>query len=260
MGAGAGMETRRLILERLIKPIRPRVVRSFAPPPAPIARDIWSLERRLLMPGGLGLPTRTTVIRLRSQGLLVVSPPPVEAGGMEHLDSLGQVAEALLPNSFHYLNAREFLARHPRALLRIAPELRLRAPELPSAEELTDEAPESWRGSLEHLILGPVHGLSEIALFHHPSATLILTDLAFHMIRFERRLDRLAWRLAGVPAGFGPSRTSRRLLLCDRRVAAAFLERVLAWPFERVLVAHGEPLELNAGRVFRRAFAAYVSA
>jgi hypothetical protein len=29
-------------------------------------------------------------------------------------------------------------------------------------------------------------------------------------------------------------------------------------PFERVLVAHGEPLEANAADVFRRAFAPYL--
>ena len=68
----------------------------------------------------------------------------------------------------------------------------------------------------------------------------------------------IAWRLVGMPVGFGPSRTSRRLLLSDRRVAAAFLERVLAWPFEHVLVAHGEPLDVHARMAFRQAFAGYV--
>jgi hypothetical protein len=34
---------------------------------------------------------------------------------------------------------------------------------------------------------------------------------------------------------------------------------VLAWPFQRVLVAHGEPLEANAVDVFRRAFALYLA-
>lgn len=36
-----------------------------------------------------------------------------------------------------------------------------------------------WIGVVEHLILGPVRGASEVALFYHPSVTLILTDLAF---------------------------------------------------------------------------------
>jgi hypothetical protein len=96
-----------------------------------------------------------------------------------------------------------------------------------------------------------------VALFHRPSATLLLTDLAFHVRQFESRLERAIWRLAGVPPGFGPSRSARHLLLRNRTVAAAFLQRVLLWPFRRVLVAHGEPLVDDAVVVFRQAFASY---
>jgi hypothetical protein len=136
---------------------------------------------------------------------------------------------------------------------------RLSLPQLPYDQELSEEAPSSWRGVVEHLTLGPVRGATEVALFHRPSATLILTDLAFHMIQFERRFDRVAWRLNGVPPRFGPSRTSRLFLLRDRVAASVFLKRILDWPFQRVLVAHGEPLEANAAAVFRQAFAAYLS-
>src|SRR5215510_13436674 len=96
------MNARRSIVDRLIQLVRPRLVSSFAPPPTQIAPDLWSLERRLRMPGGPSLPARTTVMRLRSAALLVVSPPPVEAGGLEGLDTLGSVEEVLIPNSFHY--------------------------------------------------------------------------------------------------------------------------------------------------------------
>ncbi len=253
------MNTRRSIVDRLIQFAKPRLVSSFAPPPTQIAPNLWSLDRRLRMPGGLSLPTRTIVMRLRSEALLVVSPPPVEIGGLDGLDALGAVAEVLVPNSFHYLNAPGFLARYPQATLWVVPGLHQRVSGLPCGQELSDLTPPSWQGEIEHLVLGPVRGVSEAALFHRPSATLILTDLAFHMLQFEHRLERIVWRLSGVPAGFGPSRTARLLLLGDRAAACAFLERVLAWPFERVLVAHGEPLEMNAVNVFRRAFASYLT-
>jgi hypothetical protein len=252
------MKPSRRLLDRVLQMATPRLQRDFAPPLAQVDRDLWTLERRLRMPGGLVLPTRTTVIRLPPSGLLVVSPPPVEPGGLDGLDALGPVAEVLLPNSFHYLGAREFLARYPRATLRVAPGLYQRVAGLPPGEELSPRTPPSWRGTVEHAVLGPVAGLSEVALFHLASATLVLTDLAFHMVRFARRFDRAAWRLAGVPAGFGPSRTARLLLLRDRSVARAFLERLLGWPFRRVLVAHGDPLESDAPALFRRAFSRYL--
>lgn len=258
-GPAAIVEPGRSLLDRLFRPVRPRVVRDFAPPPTRVAPDLWSLERRLRMPGGPGLPTRTTILRLGSGGLLVVSPPPVEAGGLEHLDRLGRIEEVLVPNSFHYLNARGFMVRHPTARLLLAPGLQQRVPGLPPGDELTGPPPRSWSGAVEHAILGPVRGLSEVALFHRPSATLVLTDLAFHVVSYEGRLDRTFWRLAGIPPGFGPSRTARWFLLRDRNLTAAFLERVLAWSFQCVVVAHGEPLEADAAAVFRRAFAPHLA-
>lgn len=253
------MNPKRSLLDRLLQLGRPTVVRDFAPAPVVIAPGLWALERRLRMPGGVRLPNRSTIVRLASGGLLVVSPPPVEPGGLDALAALGAVEEVLVPNSFHHLYARGFLECHPDATLRTAPDVHARVADLPRGEELNDgAAPASWSGCIEHAVLGPVRGMAEVALFHRPSATLILTDVAFHMTRYESGFERAAWRFAGVPAGFGPSRSARMTLLRDRAVAAEFLARVLAWPFERVLVAHGDPLETDARAAFRRAFAPHL--
>jgi hypothetical protein len=253
------MNVRRTLFERLLTPIRPKPVLGFAPPPTPIDDGLWILDRRLRMPGGLVLPTRTTIIQLRSRGLLIVSPPPVEVGGLEGIDHLGAVEETLAPNTFHHLHATAFHARYPDAKFRATPGLFARVGGLPRGEELTERAPASWTGDLAHEILGPVRGNSEVALFHRPSRTLVLTDVAFNMVDFPRRLDRLAWRLIGAPIGFGPSRTARRLLLRDRALASAFLARVLAWPFRRVLVAHGDALDVDAHAVLVKVFASHLS-
>jgi hypothetical protein len=246
--------TRRSLLDSFLGLGQPRLVRGLAPAPREIAPGLWSIDRVLRMPGGPRLPVRSTLVRLRSGGLLVVAPPPVEADASEALEALGLVEEVLAPNSFHYLGAADCLARHPRALFRTVPGLHARIPGLPASDELTDATPAPWAGVLEHALLGPVRGVSEVALFHLPSATLILTDVAFHVRRHETGLERAFWRLAGVPAGFGPSRSARWILLRDRALARAFLERVSAWPFQRVLVAHGDPLEADAPAVFRKAF------
>ena len=251
-------DPKRWLLDRLIQSGVPRAVGGFAPPPLEIAPGLWSLERLLRMPGGPRMPTRSVILRLRSGGLLVVSPPSAGGGASEQIAALGSIEEVLAPNSFHYLNAPGFLARQPRAVFRMAPGLARRVRELPRGVELAEQSPPSWSGVIEHAVLGPVRGISEIALFHVPSATLVLTDLAFHIPRYESRLERMVWRLAGVPRGFGPSRTARLLLLRDRPAAAAFLARVLAWPFRRVLVAHGDALEVDAPAVFRHAFTAYL--
>ena len=104
------------------------------------------------------------------------------------------------------------------------------------------------------MILGPVRGLSEVLLFHRSSRTLILTDLAFNVTRYPRTLDRLFWRLSGIPARFGPGRTARSLFLTDRDVASRCLSRAAEWPFRRIVVAHGDAIEHDAMKEFQRAF------
>jgi hypothetical protein len=248
----------RAFFDRLVSLGRPTIVAGFAPPPAQLDAGLWAIDRRLRMPGGPILPSRSTVIRLASGGLLVVSPPAIAPGGLDALDALGTVEEVFVPNSFHYLNAADFAARHPAATLRTSPGLHARVPSFPACDEIGDAVPSAWAGVVEHAVLGPAQGVAEVALFHRASATLVVTDLAFHMVRFDRAFDRVAWRLAGVPAAFGPSRSARLILLRDRAVVAPFLARVLAWPFRRVVVAHGDALETGAHDAFRRAFAPYL--
>lgn len=250
------MTQRGSLVDYLLPFVRPKLLADFAPPPKQVEGRLWVLDRRLQMPGGPILPTRTTILVLPSGGLLVVSPPPVEAGGLEQLDALGPVAHVLVPNSFHYLNTRGFLARYPQASLWAAPRLFSRVSGLPPGNELTEAAPDAWSGVVEHAILGPTRGVSEVALFHRETGSLILTDLAFNLVGLTRRLDRVGWRLLGAPSSFGPSRSARMMLLRDRALAATFLRRLLDWPFRRVLVAHGESLEEDAVAVFQRAFAA----
>ena len=254
------MSGTRSLADRLIQYYRPRPVTDFAPPPVEVAAGLWTLERRLRMPAGPRLPALTTIIRLPSGGLLVVSPPAVECGGLAELDALGRVEEVLVPNSFHYVNVPAFLAHHPDALLRVPPAFSERVAGFPAATALDDAPVAAWRGAVEHAVLGPVRGVAEVALFHVPSATLLLTDVAFNLLHIERGVDRMVWRPSGIPSTFGPSRTARMLLLPDRARTRAFLRRVLAWPFRRVIVAHGEPVEQDARGTFERAFASYLGA
>ena len=96
---------------------------------------------------------------------------------------------------------------------------------------------------IDILCLGRPPSPTEVLFFHRPSGTLILTDLAFNMVRFPRPFDRVFWRLSGIPAGFGPGRTTEQLLLRDRGAARRVLERALEWPIGRIVVAHGEAID-----------------
>jgi hypothetical protein len=253
------MPARRSLMDRLLMRVEPRPLPACVPEPRELVPGLWALDRELRFPGGARLPCRTTMIRRSNGALIVVSPPAlVTPAAAASIDSIGTVEEVVVPNTFHYVYAREFLARYPDAALLVAPGLRERVPGLPAAQEFGRSAPPAWSNELELSLLGPVGGVSEAILFHVPTRTLILTDLAFNLTRFARPIDRLSWRLSGIPSAFGPGRTSRRLLLRDRDEARRSLRVVSEWPFERIVVAHGDAVEHDAKGQFLRAFGSYL--
>ena len=240
--------------ERAMQRLVPQPVPGHTPPPRELGDGLWELDRHLRHFGAARLPSRTTLVRLPQGSLAVISPPAlVDDAAVAAIASIGRVEFVVVPNSFHYLYARDFMTHCPGARLLLAPGLRERVPAL-DGEELGAEPPPAWAGALEYEVLGPVRGVSEVLFFHPPSGALILTDLAFNMQRYPRRGDRVFWRMSGIPAGFGPGRTTRTLLLRDRAEAERALRRALEWPIRRVVVAHGDILEEDAPAALRRAF------
>lgn len=248
------MANRRL-LERIVQRTAPAYVESFRPAPEVVADGLWSLTRQLRIPPGPILPTRTTLIRDAAGGVIVVAPPPPHEETFAAIEALGRVAALVAPNSFHYLYLNDAARRFPDASRYLAPGLGARVSDLAEGTEMPSPA---LGADLEQIVLDSGRGVSEVILYHTASRTLLLTDCAFHLVDVAGVATRLFWRAFGVPAGFGPSRTARLMLLPPREQLAAVLKRVLAWPFERILVAHGSIVDRDARRVFERGFAAYL--
>jgi glyoxylase-like metal-dependent hydrolase (beta-lactamase superfamily II) len=61
-------------------------------------------------------------------------------------------------------------------------------------------------------------------------------------------------RLLSSYGRFGPSRLDP-FLIRDRRAARQSLERILAWDFDRVVVAHGDVLENGGPDALRAGYA-----
>jgi hypothetical protein len=251
--------SRQSFLDRAFQRVKPSPVPGYAPPPRELAPGLWQLERRLRMPPAMTLPINTTIVRLASGGLAVISPPVPDAASVASLAALGRVEALVAPNSFHYVFAAAHLSHFPQAELYLAPGLAERVPGLPRATVLGETPPARWAAEIEQTVFGPVGAFAEVAFLHRPSATLVLTDLAFHMRVIDDPWNRIAWRLGGVPPRFGPSRTARLTLLRDPAAARPHLQRIARWDFRRILVGHGAPLENDAPGEYRRAFARYLS-
>ena len=216
------------------------------------ADGFWTLDSPLRV-GGLPMGTRTSVVRLASGGLFLHSPSSLAGDAKQAIEALGEVAVIAAPNCFHHFFVQENAEAWPKASLFLAPGLRERQPKLPSGEVLGDEPPSALAQDFEQHAVAGAPRMGEVVFFHPGSRTLLLTDLAFNMRQVDGSIARFALKLMGGYGRFGPSRLARSFFK-DRPALRVSLDRILAWDFDRIVVAHGEVVESGGRGLFEEAY------
>jgi hypothetical protein len=204
-------------------------------------QGVWSLTSALALLPGVELPLRTTVLKDRDGGVVIVSPIAGADRWVTEVEALGPVRAVVAPNGFHHLYALPARERFPDAAFVASGALRRKRPDFPeSTTWLQGEAPvEVAPGIVAHPVLG-MPAVQEWAFLHEPSRTLILTDLLFHVVDPGFGLG-LFQRLFGTYKKLAVS----RLFTGARKDRAAYdrsLAAIAALPFDRLVVAHGEPI------------------
>lgn len=201
--------------------------------------------------GPLWVPRRMTVIRVGG-GLLLHSPNELSSELRGALDALGAPVRWLVaPSVMHTAFLEDYQAAYPEARLFTAPGL-----ERLGGEPLEDDARAGgedapWAEEVRHLQTEGVPRLNEVAFFHRPSGTLVLTDFAHDVGPDNPWLTRSVFRAIGGYGRIGPTRYFR-WLAADRAAVGRSVQRICAeWDFSRVLVGHGRggacsPAELRA--------------
>jgi hypothetical protein len=217
-----------------------------------LAENLWVVERAQTF-YGLPVGTRMTVIRLGGGRLLLHSPVALDANLRSELDALGPVSFAVAPNRVHHLYAGEVAKVSPGTRLWVAPGLERKRPDLVYEAVLGDEAPEEWRGEVDQVFFRGRPYENEVTFFHRASRTLLLCDLAFNFGPRSAAPTRLLMKLMRSYGRLAPSKLDP-LLIRDRRAARESLERILAWDFDRIVVAHGDVLESGGHEVLRQGY------
>jgi hypothetical protein len=228
-----------------------------------IEQNIWVGEQRLKYLG-LNVGTRMTIIRLVNGELIVISPIQVDNTTIEQLNAIGNVSYIIAPNLYHYLFADSFKTIYPKASLWAAPGLESKRTELPIDRVISDE--KSLLDGVEYLLFdgfrvfdlnGPSL-LNECVFFHRESRTLVLTDTAYHFDESFPLTTQLAARLIGGYKKLSPSLLERFATRETERVKQS-VQKVLAWDFKRVIMAHGTIIESDAKRKFREGYEWFLS-
>jgi hypothetical protein len=121
------------------------------------------------------------------------------------------------------------------------------------AAQSLDVPPSDWAGEIEVLKIEGT-GKNEHVFFHVRSRTLVVADLFFSFPAETRSWARFfARRLMGLPPSlFGVSRFFR-MLIKDQNAFEQSIRTMLKWDFERVVVAHREPLQTGGKKAVEEA-------
>ncbi|MBI1818539.1 MAG: DUF4336 domain-containing protein [Deltaproteobacteria bacterium] len=215
-------------------------------------KDIWIAERRQSF-YGLEVGTSMTVIRLADGSLLLHSPVALKPELRSALDAIGRIRYVVAPNRVHHLYAGKVAEAYPEARLWVAPGLDRKRPDLVFVAVLDDEAPLEWRGQVDQVFFRGRPYENEVVFFHRASRTLIMCDLAFNFGPRVAAPTRWLMRLLRSYGHFGPSKLDPWLIR-DRHAARQSLEKILAWDFDRVVVAHGDVLQSGGREALRQGY------
>jgi hypothetical protein len=211
--------------------------------------DLWTATSTMRFPGGVILPVRMTAIRLVDGGVALISPLPLDDALAAEVAGLGPVRYLIGPSLTHHLSLSAARERFPSATLLGAPGLPDKRRDLPFGGTLDDAR---FAEPLGAYLIGGAPRLSEV-VFHHPaSRTLVATDLVFNITAPVNRRTALLLTMMGTRGRLARSR-AWAFFIRDRAAYRESVDRILALPFDRVVMAHGEVVESDARDALARA-------
>lgn len=217
--------------------------------------DIWIADGPNVSVAGFHYPSRMVVIRLSTGALFVLSPIGLSAEIRAEVLAIGRIQHVVAPNSLHHLFLPEWERAYPEAKFYAPPGLRKKRRDIVFDGDLTSAPDAGWAGEIDQVLVRGNLITTEAVFFHRKSGTVLFTDLIqqlpVSLVSGWRaviaKLDLMTEDEPSVPRKF-------RFAFTNRRLARDSLQPILAWPTQKVLMAHGTPVEKDAQAYLRRAF------
>jgi Domain of unknown function (DUF4336) len=219
------------------------------------SHEIWIVDGPIATVLGFRYPTRMAVIRLSDGGLFIWSPIQLSNDLRAEVDALGDVRHLVAPNALHHLFIGDWQRAYAGAKLYAAPGLREKRKDIDFDGDLGNVPIAEWAGDIDQVLVQGNIITTEAVFFHRKSCTVLFTDLIqnFRANWFSgwramvARLDLMVAPEPSVPRKF-------RAAFINRRAARASIGQILAWPAEKVLMAHGDPINDDGRAFIGRAF------
>ncbi len=218
------------------------------------AKNFWVASQKQSFLG-LEMGTRMSVVDITGQGdLLLHSPIQLTPSLQEEFQKLGRVTYVIAPNKMHHLYVQSYLDQYPNAQLFLAPGLEKKRPELKEATVIAPNQDYPWAQAFDYCLIEGCPLLNEVAFFHKQSNTLVLTDTGLHIGEESPFMTRWIFKVMGAYKKFGLSRMEKKIFIKDQKTFHESIAKILQWDFQKIMLAHGKPIEMNGHRVFREAY------
>jgi hypothetical protein len=199
---------------------------------------------------GTDFRRNVTLLRLADGRVVVHSTAPFTQQDIAAIRRFGEpswLVEATLMHDTFAKEGRKALQKIPY----LAPDGFVEATEVQTESLLPP--PREWDGEIDVLRVDGVR-MNEHALFHRRSRTLVVADLFFSFPQETSGWPRFFVRhLMRLPRLFGISALYRLLVIRDKEAFARSMRALLALDFERLVVAHWQPIETDARRAVEQA-------
>lgn len=216
----------------------------------PFGEEVWTDTRRAKF-YGVECGSRMTVVRLRAGGLFVHSPVALDAETRAQVDALGEVRAVVAPSLFHHLHVGAWMAAYPKALYFACPGLEWKRTDLAWSGVLGDQPHPIWADDIGQVYFS-ARRENEVDFYLSRQKVLLCADALLNISTLDAWSSRIAARLMKNSApGLG---WMEPLMVRDRRLARRQVDRILAWDFDRIILAHGSMIDRDGPAVVRRAY------
>ncbi len=201
---------------------------------------------------GIDFKRNVTLLRISDHRIVVHSTAKFTTEDIAAMHRFGEPSWLLDATLFH-----DTFAKEGRAALPNIPYLAPKGFTKASGEATSPliPPPTDWAGEIDVLKIAGTR-TNEHLFFHRRSRTLVVADLFFSFPEQTNGWPRFCiTNIMRLPGMFGISVFFRRLVINDRSAFRSSMKRLLDWDFERLIVAHSEPVETAAKSLVERAIA-----